>query len=538
MARRELIAAQRTNLQEAGATRTNPAGWPPGADEPGDLPTRVWRLFAHPLALWLPCLLLLLLGLAGLLLPQMPGQLQSEPAGALRWLESTAQGPLSSVWRGLGLYQIQTHPVLLVGLLGLFLTLAIRLARLWGVAQAHTYLDTQAATLATHAPGCALEMEPNADLIQLWARTEKPLADLEQEIDTLLAQSGISDVKQIRMPFAAAAAIEAGTAAPRMSATAETEPIDSTTGFDVNVEAMGQEHEEVRFFYSRNRGWGFGSLVRDGGLLLALLGIWIVLVFGWQVATPVLAPGERFLAPRHNLEIRHALGSSSQGERLPTILVRHNETTFELEGMNHRQMLGDLLLTTRPGAPGLLLSTAPGTNIFRPLGRDETVSQLGLVFPTSGSEETLLLPELAAGLRIARRQDAQTPWVVEFYGAGDVQPRERWELPAGPISNLQLPETGLTIDIEPIAGAIVQAQQMPGYWLFWLGIAIALIGGALHLRQPFFALIQLGPWYGESVLVIQTTRRADPVIAQLQQNYSLRASDVTESGTQRPIPQP
>jgi hypothetical protein len=57
-----------------------------------------------------------------------------------------------------------------------------------------------------------------------------------------------------------------------------------------------------------------------------------------------------------------------------------------------------------------------------------------------------------------------------------------------------------------LPGLHVRVRYLPGDWLLWGGLVLALAGAVGYLRRPFFALVQLAPWPGErSVLVVQSS---------------------------------
>ncbi len=85
----------------------------------------LWEWLNQRWLLLVPGGLALLQVLGGLLLPQMPGQLNDEPAAAARWLLTTSSsyGAIGGLFRALGLFNVLHSPLLrvLLALMGLIL---------------------------------------------------------------------------------------------------------------------------------------------------------------------------------------------------------------------------------------------------------------------------------------------------------------------------------------------------------------------------------------------------------------------------------
>jgi hypothetical protein len=468
-----------------------------GTGRTTDLPAALWALCSRPLALWIPGLVILLLGLAGLWLPQMPGQLVNEPASAARWLEGATDAPLGDLWRTLGLYSVLTHPVLSIALAALLAILAVRVAQQVTAWQAHHQWTRQAIEMPVETPGLPATLNSGAPLQRLRRAASHPPESVAIQIDQILEHADISRYNRASVPYA-----------------------DST------------EPPETRLFWTSNLLWAILPLLRDSALLLAFAVAWSIIVFGWHIATPILAPGERFHSSALDLQIQYPL-DPEMSAALHSGLQHVGTSALQISTQNARQAAGDLVVFTRQAAPGLILSSpAQSESALRRLGEGESVSALGLVLPEPGDEETVLLPELAAGLRIVRRAGDQSMWLVEYYAAGDVQPRAHWDIQAGTTTTLVLPDSQVEIQVEPAAGIQFEVYHMPAHRLIWLGIGIALLSAIGTVRRPFFALIQVGPWHNESVVIVQTSDMNNQALQSLfQQKVIWQPPPSPDTGT-------
>ncbi|MEX1019498.1 MAG: hypothetical protein WDZ49_07560 [Litorilinea sp.] len=453
--------------------------------------TGLWRAIHHPASTLLPALLVLLLAIAAQIFPQMPGQLNYEPATAARWLiAATAEGNIAGSAAALGLYNVLDHPLLKLALVLLVLAFAVRLAGSIGSLLAFRTWPNQAQNKVTE-PGMAASLQNYA----LLYRRRRPLdTTVDQIADRLepelahLQTLGYS-VDHFSIPY------------PNHAS-------------DQNADHLA----EPRYVLWRNRRSTVGSIVRDGGLLLSAVVAWVVVVFGWNTATPILAPGEGFQSTVHNLEIHYA-ADAPQPESTPqlALTLRADAIGASPLAAEPQQMLrGDYLLRVDAPAPGLLLSIvdhaaeprpAPALSLRR-LAQSESGSTLGIVLANANGEETVLLPELAAGLRIVRHAGEDMLWQVEYYGAGDIEPRARWEIDPTIGGALELPDHPVTIYGAPARGLQFSINYMPSHRLLWVGLALALLSLPLTIRRPFFGLIQLAPWHGHTVLIVQTTSLA------------------------------
>jgi hypothetical protein len=131
-----------------------------------------------------------------------------------------------------------------------------------------------------------------------------------------------------------------------------------------------------------------------------------------------------------------------------------------------------------------------------------------LVFPTPGSEDSLLLPEQAAGLRIVRSADPAEGFILELYRSTDVEPVLRQEISGQTPVQIPLPDEPFSLYVAPLPALQIHVRHLPGQWLVWAGLALALAGLPALIRPPVFALVQVAPWpVAQSVAVLQSSSR-------------------------------
>jgi hypothetical protein len=137
-------------------------------------------------------------------------------------------------------------------------------------------------------------------------------------------------------------------------------------------------------------------------------------------------------------------------------------------------------------------------------GEERAVAGIGLVFPTPGSEESLLLPQQAAGLRIVRRVE-RTGFIVELYRSTEMQPVLRQEIEGGAPAEVRLEDGTLLVHLVPMPALQVDVRYLPGLWLTSVGLLLTALGAAGLWRRPAYMVAQIGPWPSErSVIVLQS----------------------------------
>lgn len=440
----------------------------------------LWRWLHGPWPLLFSALLGFLLLLATWLLPQLPGQLSDEPATASRWLAATAAG--YGVWGGiyqaLGLFNV-VHSPLLAALLALIAVVAaVHLARELARLRQFTQL-TAALTRPAGEPGDPLMLSPGEPVARWRSVLPASPADVMDHLRGHLAADYV--LQQPQVP-----------ALPR--------PESATNG------AALIPVPEQRLLALRHARAVYLMPLLPLGLLLIVAAIWLALVFGWQVTTPALAPGDAYRSVNQGLTVHHPAPS---GAAPPVAEITVGGATRQIASaadVTHFG-LGDASITVRRTIPALWLSSEGAALLAQP---DTTpVAALGLVFPTPGSEESVLLPDEVAGLRLVRRTDLPDAFMVELYRSADVQPSLRAEVSAPEPVTIPLND-GRTLQVTPTRALQVDVRYLPGLWIAWLGMAAILAGAAGAWLRPAYLLLQLSPWPGAATLLVaQAASRAD-----------------------------
>jgi hypothetical protein len=234
------------------------------------------------------------------------------------------------------------------------------------------------------------------------------------------------------------------------------------------------------------------------GLLTCVAGAWIALAFGWHITPPPLAPGAVFRSANRNLVLHYsvpptttqsaALDARLQGTRLALPVALQ-------PGVNQAR-IGPATLSVRPNFPAVWIATDDGSEQLTLPGESKMRSTIGLVFANPGSEESVLIPEQRAGLRVVQRAGT-SEFVLELYRSDTVQPIYRGELTPGGRLTIPLTEATTQIIVSSLPGIQVDVRNLPGLWLVPLGVLLALIGASAYFRQSGFVLVQVAPWGDE-----------------------------------------
>ena len=453
-----------------------------------DLFRMVWDLLANPWLLILVAGIDLLLVGAATFLPQLPGQFIDSPAEANRWLLATAgeYGTLGALLRGLGLFDVLHSFALRVGMALLGLLLFVQLG----------------------------------DLLAQWLRLrrlpellEAPVAEPGQPIDV----PGHLPVHGLRVAVDAPPPAVAPRVATTLADLSPSQPpFTATTPLPGDVPAAEQRWLIL--------GHAWAAALRPlllAGILLAVGVLWIGANFGWEVTPPTLAPGSEFRFPRRDIVLRYQAPENEEPGLVPELYVEVGSESGVLAVKERGKLrLGQVTVSAEAGPLGLLLMTPDKRPALALPGETEGQAQLGFLFPGPGSEETVLLPQAGAGLRLVRVDDPQgnsgerTTFLIEVFHQESNEPilretldrlgQEGRELRAIPLPDGEMP---LVFQLAP--GLDVQVRHLPGDWLLWPALILGLVGAAGFLRRPFFLLVQLAPWPVErSVLVGQSDRPA------------------------------
>lgn len=425
------------------------------------------------------------------LLPQLPGQLDSEAGAAERWLATAAAtaGAMGGVLRSLGLFQIMQSTLLQI-LLGLLIfVLLMQLARLthaaWTLRQAPRVLDQSGGVNGEPLPIAA------ASTLLRWrsAHPASPLA-LTNELHRLLD----ARLRHVERRTVRVAATHVAASLPTVGIPAASEGGDSPTLEDRLLAVCGTNAAMLR-----------PLLVL--GMLAATLLVWISATFGWVYTADHLAPGERMVDAVHDLNFEYRIDESAPGILQPQLIVGvAGETATMPVEQTMQQDVGNAVVRAQPGAPGLLVQTVNGQLLLARPGQVTPVSAIGFGFPSAGSEETLLLPQQAAGLRLVRTEQgapgpAEDGFLVEVFQSGSEQAVLRTLITAAEIVTIPTATGEVVLAVTPLPNLSIQVQRSPLPWLLWVALALCGAGLLGFRQQPGFVLAQIGPWPLERAVV-------------------------------------
>lgn len=442
---------------------------------------RVWRVLRSRWLL-LVCLLLLF-GLLALswMTPQMPGQVREDPVSATRWLNSTnAQAnALGSLLTTLGLYSVLHSPLfkgLLVLLALLLLVQLLDQIALWRC------LAGLPGVLSNQAPGG----------------------------DAPLAIVAPCTLHRVRCATAAPAAAELlGALLHKHFSQVQRYTIDQEPAPD------GAPRVEARLLGLRYGGSRFLRPLAPLGLLLAAAGLFVATGYGWDIEVTSLAPGDAVAYALHDVTIAHRLEQDKDAALRTTLAVAVDGVDADLPGqlpLNGR--VDSAQVSASAGAPALWVMSADAR--MARAGENSARAEIGLTFPTAGSEELLLLPEQSVGLRIVRRPGgaAGAPtFLVEVLAENEVQPIQRIDVQRDQTEAIILGATALSLRFVPVPSIDVTVRRTPGLWLVWPGLALLLLGALGFWRRPHFAVVQVAPWPEERALVVIQSSGRDAAAA-------------------------
>lgn len=466
----------------------------------------IWESLRHPLLLVVVSVFLLALVVAGMALPQLPGQYADDPAGATRWLLTTrnGHGSLGPLLAGLGLFDLIHSPLIRFGLALLGLLLLVHL----GEQLADIQRSRRLPTLLGAAKATAGEPLPIPG--------SGPVERSRQTLDVPFARMATAISNRLGDSF------------------------DANPSVLVRRAQISQGAGEMRWLV---QGHTWAYYVRPlllAGILLTLAVLWGGVNFGWEVTPPPLAPGGVFHFPQRALNMRYALldGDEKPAGGSAAVQVELGDASQVLPVNGSRTArLNNTAIHIEADVPGILLESEGSLNFLLP-GRTGTAKRVGFVFPTAGSEESVLIPDADLGVRLVRLAQEGRFLVEVIAGNGETVARQ--EISAGdqrfvqfpsPLANAatsaapdirDVPLTGLLsgsqtgdggfgMHLRFLPGVTVRVRYLPGDGLLWASLALVLAGAVGYLRRPYFALVQLGPWGEErSVLVVQSSS-AEPL---------------------------
>ena len=435
-----------------------------------------WLLFG--LTGWLALLLLV-----SIWLPQMPNYLHEEGSAASRWLIATATeyGGLGTVARGLGFFDVLHGTLFLAPLAALIFVLLVQIVQQITAAQALRRLP--AVLAAPGVDGEPLPLRSPYRLLRWRGAVAEPALAMAGQIQMLLeARFGRVERRTMRV-------------AP---APVTVEGEDGAESGDSVPPVL-----EERLLATRGQQAVLLRPLLLAGMLCAALYLWTASTLAWHFEAPFLIPGASAVDSIHGLTMQYELARPVDGVLTPRLRVAlGDESTPVTVAPRMAAQLAGVDVVARAVAPALEVRTlADSADLARP-GQAATVSALGLGFPTDGSEETVLLPKIGAGLRIVR--DGQnTPaadddiFLVEVFSGASEQPLRRFQVTSSQVETIRVRGQGdpaLTLAFVPLPALAVEARATPGQWLLVLALLLAVIGLFGYRQQPGFVLVQLGPW--------------------------------------------
>lgn len=441
---------------------------------------RLWQRLIGPWLLAAGGLLGLGITLAVALLPQLPGQLIDEPATAARWMQEASidYGVWGNLWLALGLFNALHSPLLYLALALIVPALAAQAAAALARLRQLTTLRRGLAHLPPVTPGETVPLP----------------------VDQALRRRFVVDapVRQVVAQLHAAADLRAPALQSEFVPPADHPPLDAR-----DEDADQEEEARLSAVQLPTQAWLRPLLPL--GMLIAVTALWAALVWGWQVAAPPLAPGATYRVIGQQLALTYtpsltptlasALRVNFRGEKLSLAVDR-----AQVVG------IGGATLSLAPVYPALWVATADGAAQLSLPGRADPQPAVGIVFAGNTTEESVLLPEQGAGLRVVRRSAPTPGFVLELYRSDEVQPVYRAELPATGRVVIPLARTNLELVVTTLPGLLVNVHYLPNLWLTWVGLALAVAGAAAYLGQAGWLVVQAAPWpRGRTVVIVQSS---------------------------------
>lgn len=440
----------------------------------------LWETLRRPLLLVIVGLFLLGLVIVGLALPQLPGQYADDPAGATRWLMTTRNeyGSWGTLLNGLGLFDLLHSPLIRGGLALLGLLLLVHLGEQLADIHRSRALPTLLGA-AKASPGEALPIP------------------------------GSGEVFRSRSALDASFARMAGVVSARLGDRFDASP--SVLVRRAQVGGSADEAGEMRWLVQGHTWAYYLRPLLLAGLLLALGVLWGGVNFGWDVTPAPLAPGSEYRFPRQGLSLAYTVLDESAGPQNQNSLLRvqlHDATQLLTVGRTRSARLDNAVIWMTPDVPGIFLESDLPETLLLP-GQSRATDRIGFVFPTPGSEESVLIPDADVGLRLVRLAEEGRFLVETITGESGAAARSEIGGDESRVFDLVRGERmgrQATVRLRFLPGLQVRVRYLPGDWLLWASLALVMAGCVGYLRRPFFALVQLGPWPEErSVLVVQSS---------------------------------
>lgn len=465
--------------------------------------------------------------LCAVLIRQMPGQIADEPAAATRWLLTVSEeyGIWGDALRALGLFDVLHNPLLQLLLAVIALILLIHLgtmvAALWRFWQA-----PQALTETVAHSGDPLMLPATQPLYRLRQAVPQAPSLLCDQITQAISPY-YDEVIRLTVNSALYPA--------DMEKTEKTEPDlppeEPVTGIEFRL--LARRHRQR---------WIWLRPLLPMGLLLALVVVWIILVAGWEITPPLLAPGDEYRATTQRVVFTYLLPAQKAGLTptllTPTLIVEINDTPQQLLlGESRSRRWGQIAIQANPGPPALLIRSKDETVQLSRFGQTQRTANLGLLFPSLGSEDSVVVDN-SVGLRIVRvallpegdqastrenNPSRQSPldtaayeqFLVEVYPRDETKPVQTIHISEQTTATIEVGEVAQELIFIPLPSLAAVVRYQPGIWLLWLAAALIIMGIAGFRFAPTFLLLQMAPWPTDrTVVVAQSDTAAE--IEQLQ----------------------
>ena len=449
----------------------------------------------------------LLLLLCAIFVQQMPGQLHEDPTEAARWLlvASEQYGLLGNVLRALGLFNVLHNPLLQLLLMVIALVLLIHLgnviAAAWRLYRVTTWLHSP-----VPQPGEPVALAPVQPIYRLRQAVDSECEQVVAQLQAELAK-GFPAPQRADLILTTVPAVNTFDAS-----TAETQPETDRTVATSATPTAQEEHApvpEIRLLALRHLPYALLRPLLLIGLFIALVTVWLILIAGWEVTPPMLAPGDQYNNAAQNLTISYAVTDLDETNK-PPLRVQVGEAKQQLAlNSTLRTNWWQLAIRNASGPPALLLQTEDKAPLLSQPGQPQALPQIGLIFPSVGSEEFVVVDQSLV-LRLVRllgtsEQPGITAFWVEVYQVDADEPVLRLEVADRTSEVLTLNGKSYTLAFVPLPSAMLDVRYQPGVWLLGLALLLVLIGGVGYWQRPAFVFAQIAPWPTErTVLVLQS----------------------------------
>lgn len=469
----------------------------------------LWQWLGSPTVLGLAGALVLLLFLGAAVIRQMPGQIADDPAAATRWLLTVSEeyGMLGNTLHTLGLFDVLHNPVLqlLLAIIALILfihlgNIAAALWRFWQIAQIPPE--------PVHAAGVPIPLPTTQPLYRLRQTTTQLPAELAAQLTQLLKLQFDEVLTTTVNLTAPAASVE------HAEGQLAVEPLSATSPVSIaEWRLLARRHHQP---------WIWLRLLVIIGLFLALAGVWIILLAGWEITPPPLAPGEQYRATTQRVTVSYTVLEDGD-ELAPTLGVEMADSSQQVPLDESRQLqLGQVTLEANAGPPALWISSKDAAVTLSRPGQSQNTMALGLIFPMLGSEDSVLV-ENRVFLRIVRvavlpeaiKADAndsttESPlntalheqFLVEVYQSDDNKPVQTIVVSGPATAKIQVSGKVRELRFVPLPSMAAAVRYQPAIWLLWVALALVVVGAVGYRYRPAFLLLQLAPWSTDRTVVV------------------------------------